>query len=543
MRHRPRWLLALLAYALTSPAYAQTYYWSGGGSDTSWSTGENWSPNGPPGNSDNAVFNSFGAAAGTTSVNPTLTANRSLNSLVFAPNQTFGGWTLGQDGSNRTLTIGGSSSTGLTTYGPATYTIDGVKLQGVSSTNTLALTVTNGSYLKLSGVAAATTNIATSNGINIIGGTMLLDNTSTKVATRLATGSTILMRSGTLEVLGNSEATTYTLGGLSTASTGMAGVNVIRVNPSNAVDAGVPTVTFANGASGVGFSLRPTTFMVLQFESTGVLGTDAKITFTGNPFTGANGLLSHTLDGQAFGHAIVRDDNGVDFATWTHSDGVKAAGATEIKSSLAAISSTNNTSRVYYNPTDSETATGILNAGSLRITPGESGLTLSMGAHNLGTHALMLNGSADFTISGTGAISSPPLSNGDSGGGPKFIYVNDASATLTVSLAIQSGGDPTSIAGPGIVALNGTTRQITSASSRLNLLDGVLRGNNTNIGFRSSLSSSSQITFRGGVLELSGGSNMDGNNADFIRSLGTTSGRVSWKVVREGSLRSAIMRA
>src|SRR5262249_33958157 len=157
-------------------------------------------------------------------------------------------------------------------------------------TNTLTVNVGVGSTVAFSGNTTALTNIGTGtgNGFVLNGGTLRLDDTGTNVANRLATGSTVFMRSGTLDVLGGSSTPTYTVGTLgNTTATGM---TVIGATPGSA---GVPTLKFANIPSGANtaFSPRLSTFSVFRFEAgSGVLGTDAVITFAGTPGLGNNGL-------------------------------------------------------------------------------------------------------------------------------------------------------------------------------------------------------------------------------------------------------------
>src|SRR5262245_4360163 len=113
-------LLALIAGRST----AATYTWNSAGTD--WATAANWTPAGPPDSPDVALFSPNGSA-GVTVQNPSIASSSAVLSLTLAPNQLFGGWTVGGSGS---LAIGGTGSTGLTSYGPATYTFSGPTFQG-----------------------------------------------------------------------------------------------------------------------------------------------------------------------------------------------------------------------------------------------------------------------------------------------------------------------------------------------------------------------------------------------------------------------------
>ena len=152
---------------------------------------------------------------------------------------------------------------------------------------------------------------------------------------------------------------------------------------------------------------------------------------------------------------------------------------------------------VFFTPgAGTQSATGFITNGSLRITPTATGGTLAMGANNLDTVALMLNGDKDFAISGSGVLAG--------GVTPRYIHVNDANTTLTTSLVIVSSSTgATNIVGPGFVVLNSGTSQNTATNARINLLGGTLRANNTQIGF--SNTGGGSLVFAGGVLEIQGG--------------------------------------
>ena len=54
-------IISLIALAVcTTPALSATKTWDGGGSGTSWSSANNWNPNGVPGSSDNVIINAPG---------------------------------------------------------------------------------------------------------------------------------------------------------------------------------------------------------------------------------------------------------------------------------------------------------------------------------------------------------------------------------------------------------------------------------------------------------------------------------------------------
>ncbi|HQR06864.1 MAG TPA: hypothetical protein PLN21_08585 [Gemmatales bacterium] len=498
-------------FVLSQQVIAQTTFtWKNAGSD--WGTAANWTPvGGPPGNSvtDLARFFPNQSNPGTSIFNPNLAAGFTFNSLTLAPNQNFSsnGWFF--TGAN-TLTLGGAGSTGLTTYGPSEYTFNGPALAGNGVASLLVNRITNGSTLTLQGNSVANSNLGTT---LLAGGMLNLDNSSTNIAARYSASSGLTFTSGILNITGGSSATTYQLGALTGSTT--SGSNTIRLNPIGGV---VPTVNFANSGA---FSTRQSTFSSWRFETTsGNLGTDAKVTFSGNPFLGANGLLADTSGGSTVGFAVVSDANGVNFATWTAGTGIVAASPTQSPTNATALASLAANDRAQFTPTGAIVATGAVTTGSLRITPTGPGASLAMGANALSSNALMLDGPNDFSISGSGAIG---------GSAPRYIYVNNTATALSTSMNILNGGNPTSIVGPGVVILNGAGSQIAgSGASSLNLLGGVLRGNQTQVELTAA-AANGILNFRGGVLEIQNGANGTGTAADFTRILGTAAGNVRWE--------------
>jgi autotransporter-associated beta strand protein len=505
-------LTAMLACAiLAGTASAQTTTWNSVGTD--WGTAGNWSA-GVPTASNNATFLPGFNSPSSTVFNPDLGGSgRTALSVIAAPNQVLGGWTF--SGTN-SLTLGGTGTLGLTTLGPATYTFNGPTLQGAgaSSPDTLLLNVNQSSTLRMQGNTVATTNVGT---INVFGGTMVLDNTAVANADRLADAVSVNVRgTGTFELIGNaSTAITENVGNLPAGSNVVGGVNVFKVTPNGQAT----TLNFANSAAG--FTTRPGTRGIYHFiAGSGVLGdaTGARITFVGSPFLGANGLLGQSSGGGTVGYAIVTDSNGTNFATWNATNGIVAATPTATVTDATGLAGLAATSRGQFNPTGAVTASGAVTSGSIRITPTGAGASLDMGANNLASNAVMLDGSNDFTISGTGNLG---------GTGTRYIYVNDADTTLTTSIVIANGGNPTTIGGPGFVVLNGGSAQNTlTTTNRLIFGGGTVRANDTQIGFTSS--GVGILSFTGGVLEMTGGSNGTGTSADFRRSLGAAASNVTW---------------
>jgi len=318
------------------------------------------------------------------------------------------------------------------------------------------------------------------------------------------------------------------LGSLSRSSD-IGGVNTIRVFPPNGNNT---VLTFANSGT---FTLRAGTRNVIRFEATtGVLGstTGAQIKFVGTPFvTSSNSggsLLANTATGATVGWATVSDSYGVNFATY-NGTGTSGRGIisianpdsgvtiTTLADTLTGFDSTRNT-QLNVSASTTLTASAAISTPTLRISPGGNGSTLAMGGNNLSASAIMLAGTRSFAITGTGVV----------GTGTRYFYVNSSGATLSIEGQITTGTSPVVFAGPGIVALTGSTLQNNGTAGnnyRVTIAGGVLRANNTQMGFDTDRG---VINLFGGVLEITSGTNGNGTSADFRRSLGTSAGNVNW---------------
>lgn len=523
MSRPTRWLVFGLfaGLLLAGSASAQTIYiWNSNGTD--WATAANWTPSTNfPDTADTAIFNPNGAAIATGIQNPNIAGIRGAQSLTIAPNHFMDGWNFTGSGS---LSLGGTGSTGFTTYGPVSHTFDGPTLQGNASAG-LNFIVTNGSSLTLAGNTTAVTNLGT---IKINGGTLRLDNSST-ILSRLASASSNTLAvsgGGMFELVGGSSALTQSVGNLPTGTINMSGLNSIKITPNG-------NSTILNFANSTTFSARPGIGAAYQFiASSGNLGdaNGAKITFAAAPFKGAGGLLANTNSAaaQTVGFAIVTDGLGTNWATYTAATGIvsianSSSGATiTTVTDATGLASLTASSNGQFNPAAGSTitASGIVTAASFRITPAGSGSTLAMGGSALTTNALMLDGPNDFAVTGTGAFGAAA---------PHYIYVNNAATTLSVGLIVANGGNPTIFAGPGFVDLTGAGSQNTlTTATRFVVAGGTVRASNSQVGFGPS--GPGVIALTGGVLEIKGGGNGTGSAADFTRALGNAAGNITFGV-------------
>ena len=499
-------ILALAVASLGNHALqAVTFSWNNAGTD--WATASNWSAAVPTA-TDIASFNPQSGSGAAINI-PVIAGTGNVASALNLNNNFLGG-AFSFSGTG-TLTLG---SGGVTVRGYGTQTINGPILAGAAAGN-LTFNIGNNAGLTLSGATTATTN---SGAITVNGGTFTVDN-STSTTAKLNGNVVNLTSGGTFSLVGNAAGTTLNLGNLPTGNNTVSGLNTFTITPNGTAT----TINFAN--SGAGLTTRPGTRGAYQFVTTsGNLGdtNGARVTFAGTPYLGSNGLLSNTSGGGTFGYATVKDAGGVDFATWNSTNGVVRAGAT-ITTAGSTTPSVFGTSsdRVQFNPAASSTTTptGAIAPGSLRITPAGASATLAMGSNNITSNVLMLDGSNDFTIAGTGTFANS---------GTRYIYVNNATTTLRMSQVVDSGANPTVFVGPGIIELTGTTSQNTNTdTSRFSIAGGVVRGNDTEIGFASG-GTRGVVSFGGGVLEIKNGANGTGASADFTRAAGSTAGSVTW---------------
>jgi len=461
-----------------APAQAQaTYTWNNSGTDPSIAAA--WNPLivGPPTAADLAQFTTGGSAFGAAVQNPISGSAVGYLSLTTALNQNAGGWNFTGTGA---ITLGGTVSTGLTTFGPQTTILNGPTLLGASATNTLSFNVTSGSVLVLSGTTAVTAN---QGNVVVGGGILRLDNSLTINNARILTTGTVTVNGGgTFELIGNAAGTTQNVGTLSIPNNGLGAVNSIRVVANTTM--APTTLNFANSAA---FTLRGGTRTAIRFEGAGGNLGDTngpRVTFVAAPFTGTASLLSNTAGAATVGFGIVSDPSGINFATYTAATGITSVAnpALPVLTPARVITATDaaslqaitvNSNAQFNAPTGVITGTANIVAGSVRITPA-AGATLALGTVNITSVALMLDGAEDYTISGTGTIGA---------GGTHYIYVNNPTTTLTTSLVVGSGSNPFFFAGPGFLSLNGAGTQNTNNGSRFTIGGGVLRANTTQVGF------------------------------------------------------------
>jgi len=399
------------------------------------------------------------------------------------------------------LTSGSSSAT-ITTGG-------GLNLRGGNGTtqtftgNVTGLTgtlgVNSGATLALSGTGDSTSGVIGTTALSLRGGSITLDNSggnTSAAAGRVANAATVAMNGGMLSLIGHSSGSAETVGSV-TFNDGSHTVSVTNNGGTGAA------LTFSDSGS-----LRDSSAMTINFvgAGTGTLGTagnNPRILFSGTPITitGGNfaplGMFANTATGATVGFATV---NGTEWAGYNATNGVIALTPTTSPTTAANLAALTDTSNALFSPTGTVTASGAVTSGALKIVP-NGGTTLAMGTNTLTTSALMLAGSTDLSITGTGSFSGPAT---------KYIHVTDANTTLSMSQLMLGSSQPITKAGPGFLNLNGLVNQLPAGSNQnINLVAGVLRGTTTTLGGSASSGGAfNTINFRGGVLEISGGGSL-----------------------------------
>ncbi len=529
-------------------APATTYVWNNTG--TAWETGTDFTPTAPAGGptiADVASFDPTVTPAGLTVVNPTI-SSATDTALTLSLDNNFRGTTYNFSGAG-TLTLGAG---GVVIRGVGTHTINGPVLAGNAAGN-LAFNIGSGAGLTLAGNTTAVTNP----GQMTLAGTLTLDDTGTNTLARLGTTNVVSINGGTLAVLGNAAGGTVNVGVLTNGTTVTTTTPAEGLATISVTDPTGGASTVLNFADTGTFSLRATTGLAYNFVGVGgALGSAGgpQVTFGSAPnvsttIVGGNGGAIANNTTTTIGFATVTDVNGTNFATYVAPTAGGAGGITAITPSVtgsaaADLSAFTATSVAQFNPaagatitptgTGGNTSTGAggnISSGTLRITPAGAGVTIALGANNLATNALMLDGPNDLTLSATPAFNSTggAIAAALGGSGTRYVYVNNPATTLTTGLVIANGTNPTNIVGPGFVALNAAASQNTAATTtRLNLLGGTLRGNGTQLGFNAS--GAGVIAFRGGVLEITNGTDGTGAAADFTRPITATptAASVNW---------------
>lgn len=486
-------LVSLFALVCSPPAFGQSVYtWNGNG--YYWHTANNWNPaGGPPGVNDTAVFNPHTVPA-FEPFGATLIGDQVIGSVRMGLGRQGGGRFVDGYG---TLTVGSATSTGITALNPGEFRFNAT-LSGASATNTLRLNLHSGAQFSV--FSPMVTNIGP---VTLHEGNLTIHQSGGPSANLFSDTALILANGGRIDMNLFNAGQSETLGPLAVQS-GNVTVNM-RWGGTSLTLSGID---FAAG-SGRG-----------TVNFTGYQGSASPSNPLGENATNRRIFLTGVSAGNLSVSATV---NGTDYARYTVENGVQIANYTFVGNTLSGGNASDFHS--LGQSTTNATVTNTFTSRGLKISPNGAGRTLDLtGAAALNTTGLLLVGSDDYTIRGlgTGTIT---------GGGPRYFAVANANTTLNLAAQIGSAGSDVVKTGEGIVSLTGNNGAIlNTGNTRFVINAGVLR---TTVGATGGLPSNNNVSvdLRGGVLEISGGSNGTGVNADFTRSLGdtsTTGGRVSW---------------
>ncbi|MCE9533589.1 MAG: hypothetical protein K8T89_21060, partial [Planctomycetes bacterium] len=394
---------------------------------------------------DNGLSNLVGnitlsANSGTTqigtSANPA-SSNQFLRSNAVSVDS---GSTLVTAGATRDISLGSLSGTGAVTpstggtiniyalvdatFSGTITTTGGMNVRGSNGTtqtfngNLTALTgtigVNSGATVRLTGTGDSTSGVIGVSTLALRGGTITLDNSAgdTSAANgRVVDTASLTFAGGTLSLIGSSSGTTEIVGNIN-LNDGAATISV-----TNNGGTGTQLTITDSG------SLRDSTKMTVNFVgiggTLGSAGNNPRIAFSGSGvFTGTGGLFSNTLAATTIGWATV---NGTEWAGINGSSAVVIVTPTLTAADNTTLQTATSTSITLFNPSSNQSLSGTVSTATLKITPTTTGLSLDLGSNNLSALAVMLAGTTDFTVSGTGQFANST--------GTRYIYVSDANTT------------------------------------------------------------------------------------------------------------------
>ncbi len=386
----------------------------------------------------------------------------------------------------------GDGTQELRIRGTGTQTLSG--LTATQSPKTLH--IYHGAGFTLAGTAEFNNGI-NGNNVQIDGGTLTLDNSTTNDPDRLAAVVSTISGRGRLNYIGNSAGSTEGLGTLAVSNNGAMHVAVTHTAGTTAntdvtfaivTHSGSGTLNFENTGGVLGATgNNPHIFITSGVPDVSTATTTTNLALV-NGIIGRKGAVGGP---NPVGYAFV---NGTDYATYDATLGVQAYNAYHV--GLTGAVATDNVS---ITTTDTVAATQAIN--SLKLAPTTAGQTLTVASGAaLNTLSVLTTGSADMTITGAGTV----LANGST----RQLYVQSG-RTLTVNAAISNfqtsaGDSPIAKSGGGTLVLGGTqtfteTLRITEGVVRAQpgvSLAGTVSGSNT--------TSTATIDIRDAVLEIAG---------------------------------------
>lgn len=413
---------------------------------------------------------------------------------------TFGGTV------NNSLINGGDNKGRLIIRGVATQTFTGTLLLAKD------IVIGRGAGMTLAGNTTHQGQV-TSSAVILTGGTFTLDNTTTNNSNRLRDGSTgqtglETNGGGKFSLVGNAVGTQEDMGRLQLGSTGASrsGALTINVTSNGGTGTALRMSTYARANDNATTNLRPmNTVNFTANDGAGTLGTSttgARILFNLlAPTLGSGGLLGNSAGSGNIGWATV---NGQDFATYDATLGVQAVVPT---AAPVGTGTGNGSANALLTSSFSVSNASGYALNSLKIAPASAGLSFDIAtAGSFRTNGILLAGNTDFEIStsSTGGIGSAD------GISPRYFHVQNA--TLSVSAPLTGTNTPVVKSGAGL--LNLTSPSNNGVSAPLVINEGTVRAT------PGSSLVGGELRFRGGVLEITGGS--------FSRQLGGGTGGLTW---------------
>ncbi len=537
---RPTPLAAILILpALSIAASAQTTYeWNTTG--TAWSAAGSWSPSGPPGGADLAVFSPH-QGSGSTALNPVLGGDRTVAALLLG--NSFSGSVFSLDGGGATndLTVTGAGSFGLPAavtvrnfhrfndsdyyyssfiVPPPPYTVKNAGTLSISSPG-VGVDLGHGGLLALTGAAVDLNGSA----LVMHGGSLVLDDQRNPGRAATLTGASAIQMDGGGSLLffssrdgAPSSAFTLTAGPLAIGS----GDTRVKLYQRD----GSPVVTFGSLTRGA------EAFGAVDFRIQEAFApNEAAIRFTTAPALTHGVITAGTAGTPGVGFATYA---GTDFASYDAAplvDRVVPVVSTPAAGPLAnpAIATTANLAL-----TGSTTiaAATTFTANTLKITPDDSSEALELGAGAvLNTNAVLLPENAAFGYAITGGAIG--------GTAARYFQVHRQDSTdlggnthsLSVSSDLGTVNQPIVKSGPGVMILTGEFDQVAmpSAAAPITISGGVLQARIATADGAPPINFGTQnlVQLRGGVLEVDS-TFLSEDPSFFQRPLGNSLGQVNW---------------
>ncbi len=437
--------------------------------------------------SNNVLLNTTTSVAGVfqgaqdITINGTVTGNtggdRTLgNTLASGKKLTLGAVNITNDVSAtaRTLTLGGTGDTVIT----------GVVANGAGTgVNRLTIWGGNVTLTQANTYTGATTLSA---------GTLVLDFSAAGAPTNniINSGNSLVMSAGGLTLKGAGGAATNSQSVVMTNATGLSRI-VVNNNGSTG------TTTLALTSTGLGS--RGANGATMNIDLSQGLGGNAN----------ANGnAITTTATAATLGWATVTDASGTGFARYNGTNVVRLTGQTTLLATsnasptdfITSPGGTSTTGSPYLSLTAATPAYNTLTIDTSSAT-GANFLDLNGRTVTLSNRGVLLTGSNDFTIQGTGQLGAA---------NSEVIVQQMGSGNLTINSAIGSGSTTLTKSGPGTLTLGGTQTYT-----------GFTTVNQGTLVLNADISTAGNMAINEGTMRLGASDRISNSNAMTMKSGGT----------------------